>query len=157
MVTSLSYRKFWKMIHKNSKNTHFIKHEKSNNLASSLAISGCETAYYMNDYMNLSISWSNKLDVKKVGVAIIGSNNEYVFGTNTGEAKISGNSIEYKVKLNLGPGRYFITVAINDDTGKVLEIADKAKGFLVYSDKKNDVGGITRMKYSYSNAGKPTN
>lgn len=129
-----------------------IKHEKPNKSHSSLTILGCETAYYMNDDMNLSISWSNNLEVKKVGVAIIGSNNEYVFGSNTGEAKINGSGIEYKVKLNLGPGRYFLTVAINDGTGKVLEIAEKAKGFLIYSDQNNDVGGLTRMEYGYRNA-----
>ncbi len=126
-----------------------VKHEESNQSSNTLTVSGCETAYHINDEMIINISWSKNLEVKKIGVAIIGSNNEYVFGSNTGKTKIDGSNIEYAVNLNLGQGRYYLTIAINDGDGKVLEIAEKVKGFLVYSDKKNEVGGLTRMKYGY--------
>jgi ABC-2 type transport system ATP-binding protein len=115
-----------------------------------LKIAGNKTAYNMRDEMNFKISWSKDLDVKWVGVSIIGSNGEYVFGSNTGDYKLHGSSINHSIKLNIGPGRYSLIIAIKDADGNLLEIEEQTAEFLVFNDSRDDIGGLTRLEYSYS-------
>lgn len=114
-----------------------------------IIVEGCQKAYYPLDEMKLHISWPGTKGVSKVGVAVIGSNGEYIFGSNTGQLDIHEDAIDHTLKLNLGPGRYHLTVAINDENGKPLAIAEKVKSFMLYSDNNNKVGGFTRLEYDY--------
>lgn len=124
--------------------------KKVSNLVKDVSINGCEAQYYVNDKMKLAISWDEKLDVGMVGVAILGGDGEYVFGSNTGKMPINSNRICYTVDLNLGPGNYFLTVALNDKANHPLRILEKAVSFSVYDDFDTTVGGLTRFDFDYT-------
>jgi ABC-type polysaccharide/polyol phosphate transport system ATPase subunit len=115
-----------------------------------LALTGCDATYKPGDVMQLRIGWPNIKEVAKVGVAIIGSKDEYVFGSNTGDTAIAGEYIDYSMNLDLGSGIYYLTVAIYDKNGENVALYEKKWRFRIYDDYRNDVGGQVRLKYSYS-------
>lgn len=115
-----------------------------------LILTGCDATYNPGDVMKLRIEWPKISGVSKVGVAIIGGKDDYVFGSNTGDIAITGNYINYLVDLDLGPGNYCLTAAIYDKEGENIGFYDKKWKFLIYDDLKNDVGGQVRLNHSYS-------
>lgn len=115
-----------------------------------LTISGNEVAYKVGETMKVSLSWPTTQKVSWAGVSMTSVNGEYVFGTNTGITDIESNSIDYEVELNLGPGDYYLTAAIKDADDNLIEAHEKIATFSVYSDYDPKVGGLTRMKYSYT-------
>lgn len=134
----------------NSGELNTTSNNKSAKNKNTLKITGNKSAYNMQDVMRLNITWHKNLAVRWVGVSIIGSNGEYVFGSNTGDAKVQGCSINHSIKLNIGPGRYSLIIAIKDKEGNLLEIEEQTVEFLIYSDSRNDIGGLTRLEYNYS-------
>jgi len=115
-----------------------------------IKMSGCDPTYKPGDVMKLTIKWPNLRGVKKAGVAIIGSKDELVFASNTGDIEIKGKGTEYSVNLDLGSGNYYLTVALYDESGKNLAFYEKKWKFFIYDDYKKEVGGDVRLKYSYS-------
>lgn len=115
-----------------------------------LVLTGCDATYNPGDVMKLRIEWPKITGVSKVGVAIIGAKDDYVFGSNTGDIAITGDHTVYSVNLDLGPGNYYLTAAIYDKEGENIGFYDKKWKFLIYDDLKNDVGGQIRLNYSYS-------
>ncbi len=113
------------------------------------SLAGCKAKYKPNDTMELEISWPKDFDVRKVGVAILNSKDEYIFGSNTGDRGVKGDSIKHTVKLNLGPGVYHLTIAIYDDIGKAIEFVQKGWRFTVEDDYGYEVGGLMRFEYDY--------
>lgn len=113
-------------------------------------ISGNDLAYKMGETMKITLSWPMSQKVAWAGVSISGVNGEYLFGTNTGMIKIIENSIDYNVELNLGPGDYYLTAAIKDLDGNLIEAYEKIATFTIYSDYNPTIGGLTRMKHKYT-------
>ncbi len=113
-------------------------------------ISGNSKAYKIGETMKITLSWPRSEKVSWLGVSIVGVNGEYVFGTNTGETKITGNSINYDVNLNLGPGDYYLTAAIKDPEDNLIGSYENIADFSVYSDYDPTIGGLTRMKHKYT-------
>ncbi len=113
-------------------------------------ISGNSKAYKTGEPMKITLSWPSSESVTWIGVSISGVNGEYVFGTNTGETKITGNSINYDVDLNLGPGDYYLTAAAKDSDGNLIGSYENIADFSIYNDYDPTIGGLTRMKYKYS-------
>lgn len=113
-------------------------------------ISGNSNAYKIGETMKITLSWSSSEKVAWVGISISGVNGEYVFGTNTGKTKITGNSIGYDVDLNLGPGDYYLTAATKDLDDNLIGSYENIADFSIYSDYDPTVGGLTRMKYKYT-------
>lgn len=99
--------------------------------------------------MTIKLSWPKEYPVAWAGVAIVGENSEYIFGSNTGKMKIKGQSVSYAVDLNLGAGYYSLTVLVKDADGEVIEIAEKAVVFSVYDDFDITIGGLTRLDFDY--------
>jgi hypothetical protein len=115
-----------------------------------LTVTGCKPLYQQKDEMKIRVSWSDVVAVKRVGVAIIGSKDEYIFGSHSDDMEIKGTSVDYSVILNLGPGRYYLTAVIYDELGEIIEVAVKAWEFLIHNDHRDFVAGLTRMDYAYS-------
>lgn len=119
------------------------------NKNSGLEVSGYKDMYKSGESMDLNISWDKKLTVGKVGVAIFGPNNEYIFGSNTGRKQIKGCGVKHSVDLLLGPGSYYVTIAIYDKEGNLLVAVNKVFVFLIHDDFNPNVDGLTRMNYRY--------
>lgn len=113
-------------------------------------ISGNDLAYKMGETMKVTLNWPTSQKVAWAGISISGVNGEYLFGTNTGMIETIGNSVDYDVKLNLGPGDYYLTAAIKDLNGNLLESYEKIADFTVYSDYNPMIGGLTRMEFKYT-------
>lgn len=122
--------------------------EKSKNVS----VDGCKAKYKPNDTMSLVLSWPKSVDVRKVGVAIMNSKGEYIFGSNTGDKEIGGNSIKHDVKLSLGPGAYYLTIAIYDEFGGAIEFIENAQQFMIQDDYSAEVGGLMRFEHDYIDA-----
>ncbi|MCA9347188.1 ABC transporter ATP-binding protein [Candidatus Saccharibacteria bacterium] len=117
-----------------------------------IQLSGCDTTYNPGDVLNVKIAWPKIKGVKMAGVAIVRSNGEYVFGTNTGDIVLKNNQIYYSVDLDLGPGAYFLRVAVYDKTGKCIAFNESKCRFLIHDDLRKDVGGQVRLRHNYSNS-----
>lgn len=117
----------------------------------SITISGNNLAYEMGETMRITLGWPIDKKVAWAAVSISGINGEFVFGSSTGdEVKMTENSINYDVELNLGPGDYSLTAAIKDIDGNLIESYEKIATFSIYSDYDSKVGGLVRMKYKYT-------
>lgn len=114
-----------------------------------LEIIGGQPAYQAGDTMEVGISWPKKYDIAWVGVSIIGVNGEYVFGANTGEDTVGGSAVGFAVDLNLGAGDYHLLIMAKDSKGNVVELVDKVSKFTILDDFNSEVGGLTRMEYSW--------
>lgn len=114
-----------------------------------VTLTGLKEVYNFGDKMRIAVHYPADLDVDKIGVAIIGSGGEYMFGSNCAGIKNSSNAVEYEVLLNLGPGQYFLDVALYDKKGGVSEYILKMASFLIYDDFNAKVGGLTRFDYCY--------
>lgn len=115
-----------------------------------ISLSGNKHAYKLDEAMKVTVSWPVSQKVSWVGVSIYSINGEHLFSTSTGMIKIEGSSIKYDVELNLGPGDYYLTVAIKDLDGNFIEARDKIATFSIYNDYNPMIGGLTRMKYKYT-------
>ncbi len=107
--------------------------------------------YLPSEELKLQVSWDGKFDPSKhiLGVAIIRSDEEYVFGSNTREVNLTKAKVTYSIKLDIGPGRYSISAAVMDRSGAVIDIRDMAHPFRVIDDGRKDIGGVARLEYSY--------
>lgn len=115
-----------------------------------LKLTGCDASYKPCDVMRLKIEWPKTKEVAKLGVAILGSKDELVFASNTGDAGVTQNNIDYSMNLDLGSGIYHLTVALYDKKGKNIGFYEKRWRFRIYDDYRNDVSGQVRLKYNYS-------
>jgi ABC-type polysaccharide/polyol phosphate transport system ATPase subunit len=115
----------------------------------SLNVVGCKANYHVGDVMELSLNWPKELPVAWAGVAIVGAEGEYVFGSNTDKMHIVGNTLRHTINLNIGPGYYSVTALIKDADGNDIEVREKAAIFSIYDDFDVRVGGLARLKYDY--------
>lgn len=92
------------------------------------------SSFNYGEELRIQISWPQRLKVKNVGVAIMKSTGDAVFANNTlREKNLSlGKCLEYRVKLNLLPGRYFIMVGLFGKTDKdVIEFIGEGPVFSI--------------------------
>lgn len=115
-----------------------------------ISILGHNQAYEVGEEMKITLSWPTSQKVAWVGVSIYSVNGDHLFGTNTGMINIAGSSINYDVDLNLGPGDYYLSVAIKDLGGDFVESQEKIATFSIYRDYSLNIGGLARMKYKYT-------
>lgn len=110
-----------------------------------------KTVYLPAEELSLHIFWKGKFDrdTHVIGVAIIRSDGEYIFGCSTRDLKLTQASVVSNLKLDIGPGRYTASVAVTDRSGVVVDIKDKAFSFRVIDDGRLDVVGSARLEYSY--------
>lgn len=115
-----------------------------------LKLSGLKPKYRTGEEMRVTLSWPESYNVRWAGIAVVGKNDEYIFGSNTGKDNIDGQSIDHSIELNLGPGKYYLTALVKNGAREDIEVADKLADFAIYDDFNTNIGGLTRMKYSWS-------
>ncbi len=109
------------------------------------------SVYKPSEKLSLNVSWKGKFDpsTHRIGVAIISSDGEYLFGSSTHNIRLTRASVTCTIKLDIGPGRYSILAAVTDRSGDVIDIKEKAFSFRVIDDGRMDVAGSTRLEYSF--------
>ena len=129
-------------------------HELSTNIdIKTLDINGSVSdTFNYNEEMVVSLSWRYD-DVGFAGVAIYREDGDYIFGPNTYQDgyKLSGNKIEYRVKLNLNEGKYFLKAGLakTNDTDWIAFV-DDGPMFTVERDYDNGRwGGISKLDYEW--------
>lgn len=107
--------------------------------------------YKPSEQLKLEISLlGSRVDKDTIlGVAIVGLDGTYIFGSNTNGLAITGKKIQHTVKLDLGPGQYSTNVATLDSNGKVLELNEGVFRFRIIDDGRKDVGGEVRLDFVY--------
>lgn len=107
--------------------------------------------YLPSEKLSIHVSWKGKFDPSKhiIGVAIVRSDEEYIFGSNTKNLGLTQAKVTCTMGLDIGPGRYTLLVAIMDKSGDVIDKKDKVFTFRVIDDGRTDVGGSSRLKYEY--------
>lgn len=107
--------------------------------------------YVPSEELSLHVSWKGEFDPSKhiIGVAILRSDGEYVFGSNTRNIGLTQARVTCTIKLDIGPGRYSASVAVMDTSGGVIDKKDTALTFRVIDDGRVDVGGSSRLAYEY--------
>lgn len=107
--------------------------------------------YLPSEELSLHVSWKGKFDQSKhiIGVAIIRSDGEYMFGSNTKNTVLTHADVTCKIGLDIGLGRYSVMVAVLDKSGTMIDKKEDAFLFRVIDDGRVDVGGSSRLKYTY--------
>jgi ABC-2 type transport system ATP-binding protein len=117
-------------------------------------------AFNVGDEMKVRVNWPKNVDgVKNVGVAIIKNSGEFVFGTNTFDTKInlSENNAEYRVKLDIGSGKYHLMAGLFGETKHdVIEFLDYGPQFIIRLDPEAIDQGIARLKNEWVTNAKKT-
>lgn len=104
------------------------------------------------DEMTVKLGWDNE-DIKNVGVTLF-KGNEYIYGTNTfnQNVQIKNNSVELKIKLNLGPGKYRLGAGLfgENEADQKLYVADGPE--IVVESEKGEVewGGATKLESKWN-------
>jgi ABC-2 type transport system ATP-binding protein len=102
--------------------------------------------------MTVRLNWKNDSRVQFLGVAIHRDDGLYVFGPNNVSDKRAvqegHNKAEYKVKLNIGTGQYYVEVAVfgKDDSDKVY-YNPQGPSFSVHNPA--DWQGITELDHEW--------
>lgn len=112
------------------------------------------TSFAVGDELEVEMSWPESLDVKNVGIAIMKESGEYMYGRNTFKTKLRSiekkHSIRYKVKLDFGYGRYYLSCGLfGEKRSDVLEFLARGPSFIVKEVHDTDWEGIVHTKSSW--------
>jgi len=135
-----------KMLERLSGHNHKIKSKIKLNLKDSN--NKQSEQFVTRDKLRLMMQWEHK-NVKNAGVAIYKNSGEYVFGDNTLEKgkEITGNSLQYEVKLDVGPGRYRLAVGLFGKSDKdVIYALSDGPEFIVLQRSGDKKEGIVRLE-----------
>jgi len=105
------------------------------------------------DTMTVRVKWEQP-GVDHVGVAIFKDNGEYVFGPNTYRDKhtlAKKDEVEYKVKLNLNDGGYFLKAALmHKDDNHMVSFIEEGPHFTIKRDYSHGKwGGVTNLDHTW--------
>lgn len=111
--------------------------------------------YLPSEELSIHVSWNGEFDASKhiIGVAIVRSDGEYVFGSNTRNTVLKRAEVSCTIKLDIGPGRYSVKVAVLSKSGDVIDLKDEAYIFRIIDDGRTDIGGLSRLEYTYKEVG----
>lgn len=111
------------------------------------------STFNSGDKMHVNVQWPTSLEgVQNVGVAIIMNTGEFVFGANTLGKKhdIKGNSIQYEVELDLGPGKYHLMAGLFGATQyDIIHFLNIGPEFMIKNDPKDLSHGIARLNNNW--------
>lgn len=111
--------------------------------------------FNIGDELVIDASWPVAIGgVMNVGLAIIKQSGEFIFGTNTIEETIKpkNNKISYRVKLDIGPGSYYIMCGLFGKTKyDVIEFLDKGPGFIIEENLEDAQHGFARLDHKWEN------
>lgn len=110
-----------------------------------------KSVYYPSEDLSVTVSWSGDFNPDRhiMGVAIIRSDGEYIFGSNTRNMHLKRAKVTCITKLDIGPGRYSVLVGVLNRSGEMIDMRKKAFEFRVIDDDKKEADGSTRLKFKY--------
>lgn len=108
-----------------------------------------QTYFSTFEELTVVIRWPEGTEgVKNLGVAIHKNSGEYIFGDNTFKLDFipKTNTATYKVKLDIGPGTYYLVAGLfGDKQGDVIEFLPRGPEFMVKNDGKDQIQGLVRL------------
>jgi ABC-2 type transport system ATP-binding protein len=110
--------------------------------------------FTQGDVALIRVAWDRE-GVKHSGVALMKQSGEYVFGPNTYQDKqpvgASQRELYYAVRLNVGPGEYFLKAGLFGKTDSdVLEFMDEGPSFMIEKDKNSRAwGGLAFLPHAW--------
>ena len=112
-----------------------------------------QTTFRDGEEMCVHVNIKNKAlikDVKNAGVAIYTDDGRYIFGPNTVLDKYTGinGDFVYKVKLNLGVGRYYLKIGLFGDSPQDIKLFSEHAAEFVMNGSK-DWEGLTQLEHSW--------
>lgn len=89
-------------------------------------------------------------EVKNAGVAIYTDDGRYIFGPNTVLDKYNGinGDFTYRVRLNLGAGRYYLKVGLFGESPQDIKLFSEHAAEFTMNESK-DWEGLTRLEHSW--------
>lgn len=102
--------------------------------------------------ISIQLGWKDNQPIKNVGIALLKQSGEYIFGANTilDSYKINGDSVKYKLRLNVAPGDYSFTVGLFGETeADALEFIDNGPKIVVRNSKDIQWGGLTMLAHDW--------
>jgi ABC-type glutathione transport system ATPase component len=111
-----------------------------------------KTNFAYDEELSVKLSWPKELNVKNAGVAIYKQSGEYIFGANTIYDKITlrGNSLDYKVSLTFGAGRYFVVAGLFGETDKeTIEFVSAGPSFSLKAQEKARWEGLVNLNHKW--------
>lgn len=109
-----------------------------------------QTSFKTYEEMTVKMHWPEELiGVKNLGIAIHKNSGEYICGDNTFGLEISpqSNNAVYKVKLDLGPGTYYLVAGLfGEKDSDIVNFLPKGPEFMIKADSKDQIQGLTRLK-----------
>lgn len=113
------------------------------------------TDFNTHEEIKVIVNWPvNLKNVRNVGLAIHKNSGEYIFGDNTLdiEQELKGNSLEYTVRLDLGPGKYHFVAGLFGDTSKeIIDFIHQGPEFIIKANPEDNIQGLMRLssKWKY--------
>lgn len=134
-----------KVIDQETANNNLVA--KHNDIALELINPHNKSSFSTGDTLKVRLSWNSDLNVKNVGIALMKASGEYVYGKNTFKTKLrsskSFNSIEYKLKLNFGHGRYYLSAGIfGEKRSDIIAFLAEGPSFIIKSSSDTDWEGL---------------
>lgn len=111
-------------------------------------------SFEFNSLMTVRLKWEQE-NVCYGGVAIFRESGEYVFGPNTFNDKyemLKSNELEYKVRLNLGEGTYFVKAGLSGkDNLERIAFIEQGPFFAVTRDYNGGRwDGVTKLDHTWT-------
>ncbi len=111
-----------------------------------------KNSFMHGEQVSVEVSWGES-SIKNIGIALLKSTGEYVYGTNTiiDKFHIKNQKVKYQLKLNLGEGEYNLVFGLFGDTeDEAFEFIDKGPRLIIRSTKDDKWGGITKLEHQWS-------
>lgn len=110
----------------------------------------------MKSELRVQLEWDKTIkNVQNVGIAIIKNSGEYIFGANTLDSSIElkNNKINYHVKLDLGPGNYYLMAGLFGRTKyDVIDFLNHGPHFYVNDNPSDQEHGMVRLNSKWETA-----
>jgi ABC-2 type transport system ATP-binding protein len=103
--------------------------------------------------LTVHLSWPAEKQVQHAGVAIYTTTGTYVYATNTfidRNVTVKGNTIDYRVELTLGEGKYYIMAGtFADSKNKVIDFVVRGPEFSINAQKTPSGEGLVRLGHQW--------
>lgn len=110
-----------------------------------------QLSYSTGDSINIKIDWPKNTKVKNIGVAIMKSSGELIYGSNTiNMKKINIEKLKncnFQIKLDIAPGRYYISYGLFGATQfEVISFIEKGPSLVIKDHDQLEWDGIIKLE-----------
>ncbi|MEI8125940.1 MAG: ABC transporter ATP-binding protein [Parachlamydiaceae bacterium] len=108
--------------------------------------------YETGQYCQIKLGWPKDIEVEDAGVALHTSDGQTLFGTNTlhRKIKIRDNSISFRIKLDVLPGKYFFSAGIfKGVNNNIVEFDPEGPSISVSNSTDEQLAGVALLDYEW--------